>query len=226
MKTKTVTQPDQSVTDTNPIAAPPRGTRFNRSPLAAGILAMGLCMGVASPSAQALALTEGSSACSGSETAKPAVNAALQSSSCANKAMTELYKSDFDNGAESGLFANAYDTTYSDLDADSEPATATVKAMGTDSPIMAGDYSDLWGLAKDGNNSPAWYGWDLLDLGWDGSSDLVFDSLWSNRSGAISHVSIFGTKGPTARVPAPGIVGLLGLGLIGLGLCSKRQPTA
>jgi hypothetical protein len=77
---------------------------------------------------------------------------------------------------------------------------------------------DAFLLVKDGNQTPAWYLFDLS--GWDGMEDLVLTGFWPNQ-GAISHVSLYG--GTSTTVPEPGTLLLLGSGLVGLALYGRKS---
>jgi hypothetical protein len=130
--------------------------------------------------------------------------------------VTELYKSD--NPGESGAFKDSYKTTFANTETD--PADATVEYNGDGGGTSAIDCSDeCYFLVKDGNQDPIWYLFDIS--GWDGEMDIVATDFWPG-SGAISHVSIFGSISvgtePPGGVPGPAPLVLMGIGLLGVSL--------
>ena len=75
-------------------------------------------------------------------------------------------------------------------------------------------------LVKDGNSFPAWYLFDLADLGWTGPGEEInLIGFWGDK-GAISHVSSFGTF--TSSPDGGTTLSLLGLGMLGLGYLKRR----
>lgn len=124
----------------------------------------------------------------------------------------ELYKSEV-GGGDSGPFATPYTTTYSNTSSD--PSNALVEYNGDGDPITDAE----WLFVKDGNNEPVWYLFDISS--WDGMVDIVLTGFWPN-GGAISHLSIYGGD-DTTRVPEPGTLALLGLGLLGLGVNRRNR---
>lgn len=131
----------------------------------------------------------------------------------------ELYKSDVSGssgvGADSGTFNSSYNTTFSNTAAD--PSDALIKYVSGSSISSNPAYL----LVKDGNQSPAWYLFNLTALGWNGTADLKLTGFWPSN-GAISHVSIYGNGG-TTRVPDGGVtVALLGVSLLGLGAIRRK----
>jgi hypothetical protein len=124
---------------------------------------------------------------------------------------TELYKSNV-GGPEEGPLAGSYDTTFTDTPSD--PSGASILYVG--GPIVS---PTAFLLVKDGNQSPAWYLFNLTALGWNGTDTLDLSGFWPNQ-GAISHVSLFGTR---TSVPDEGAtLGLLGIGLVGIALLRRR----
>lgn len=160
--------------------------------------------------------------CLGSENSTPTVIAALEGSGCANVSLTELYKSNA-GGVDEKTFAGSYDTVFLPT---VDPQDALMTYLGVPAAhIHPSDYSELWALAKDGRNTPGWYAWDLLALGWDGTENLFFNDLWLGN-GSISHISIFGVDGggsPPQSVLEPGILSLLGIAVAGLAASGTRR---
>jgi hypothetical protein len=130
-----------------------------------------------------------------------------------------LYKHDFDDNEESGLFATSYDTTYF-----GDPNDANVTYVGGAS-ISCGT---CWLVAKDGAANPGWYGWDLEALNWNGTDELQISDLFLGI-GAISHVAIWGGEngggGDGGTIPEPASLALFGVGLLG-GMYRLRQRRA
>ena len=192
-----------------------------------------LALGLASVSAGAtVILNSGNADCTGLENSTPAVNSALQGPLCANAAMDELYKSNVEHEAgedpDEKAFADSYDTTFNP---EVDPNDALVEYVG--GPFIDPSlYSDLWALAKDGNNTPGWFAWNLLEepLTWDGMEDLSFEDLWLGIPGSISHISIFGALAdggtPPEEIPEPGMLGLLGIAVAGCALALRRRRRA
>ena len=72
-------------------------------------------------------------------------------------------------------------------------------------------------LVKDGANNPAWYLFDISS--WNGTDPIELENFWADRTGEISFVALFnGTK-----VPEPGMVILLGIGLLGLAFYNRKR---
>ena len=122
----------------------------------------------------------------------------------------EVYKSDEDGdavGDDSGAYAGDYTTGFTNSTADRMDAFISWDGGSIIS-------NAAWLLVKDGDNAPVWYLFDIS--GWDGTSDITLTGFWPGQ-GAISHVSIY-------AVPEPGMLALLGLGLLGAAL--SRRPIA
>ena len=122
--------------------------------------------------------------------------------------LLELYKATPSADDEFSLKDN-YDTVFGQIISDDGWSSATIKYIGgsyiTGSPIYL--------YVKDGRQIPAAYAFDLYQLGWNGTDTLELSGFWAGVNGAISHVSLYGTK---TAVPEPGTLLLLGLGLVGL----------
>jgi hypothetical protein len=144
----------------------------------------------------------------GDETGQSFINAAIASTIGSS---TELYKQEV-GGTESGSLAGSYQTTFFNTALD--PSDALIEYVGGD---IVGPTAFL--LIKDGNQDPAWYLFNLTDLGWTGVEDLSLEGFWPN-GGAISHVALYGG---TTTVPEPGTLLLLGSGLVGLALFGRKS---
>lgn len=134
-----------------------------------------------------------------------------------------LYKSDAPNtsplvGSDSGPYAASYNTTFDSID----PEDATIEYVQPD--YISTDYKALYLLVKDGNHTPQWYVFNLLDVNgdvWNRTDTIYIQDFWKvPPGGAISNVAIFGgytelPPGPNPS-PEPATLLLLGLGLVGL----------
>lgn len=127
-----------------------------------------------------------------------------------------LYKSNVSGssgiGSDSGIFAASYNTTFSGTQSD--PSNALIDYISGASITCP----DCYLAIKDGNHAPTYYFYDLAS--WNGTDDIVLRDFWPKK-GAISHVSIWGA--PSTNVPEPGIVLLLGIGLLGLLFTTRGQ---
>lgn len=159
-------------------------------------------LALAAQAQAALILTPGTdSPLTGNQTSQSQINAAIAGTIGSS---VLLYKQDV-GGPESGSLASSYRTTFSNTPLD--PADALIEYVGGD---IVGPVAFL--LVKDGNQTPAWYLFNLTNLGWDGMDDLSLSGFWPNR-GAISHVALYGK---TTSVPEAGALLLFGTGLVGL----------
>ena len=137
----------------------------------------------------------------GAETAQPDIDAAI---AAILGTSVEVYKQNV-GGAETGVLAGSYTTTFSNTATD--PSDALIDYIS--GPAVTGT---KFLLVKDGNQTPAWY---LYRLDWNGTDDIVLDNFWPGN-GAISHVALYAAPG-TTTVPDGGSMSmLLGLGLMGL----------
>jgi hypothetical protein len=132
----------------------------------------------------------------------------------------EYYKADVpkvssDPVVESGTYASYYDTTFMNDPVD--PRDADIVWNGSDDAHYI--VPSMYLLVKDGNQTPAWYLFDLSSQ-WDGKADLQLRDFWPG-GGAISHVTIYGGQTP---VPEPATMILFGTGLAGLaGIMRKKR---
>jgi len=120
----------------------------------------------------------------------------------------ELYKANV-GGREEKLLMGSYKTTFN-----GSASGGSIEHTGGD--IIG---PDAFLLVKDGNHVPSWYLFDLTKLTWDGEETLVLSGFWPGP-GAISNVSIFGSRVP---VPEPSTMLLLGCGLIGLAAFGRKR---
>jgi hypothetical protein len=130
----------------------------------------------------------------------------------------ELYKQDV-GGGESGALWDSYETVFN---GDLSGATISYTPPGD----IVGPPSYL--LVKDGNQSPAWYLFDLTGLitppdtipapAWDGQETLSLSGFWTGN-GAISHVTLYGTQ----SVPEPATMLLFGSGILFVGAFGRKR---
>ncbi|HEX2493531.1 MAG TPA: PEP-CTERM sorting domain-containing protein [Steroidobacter sp.] len=123
-----------------------------------------------------------------------------------------LYKAEV-GGADSGLFAGSYDTTF--LNSANDPSGALIDYIGGAAISCPSCYLAI----KDGNHNPSYYFYDLS--AWDGTELIALSNFWPGR-GAISHLSIWGADTST-NVPEPATLGLLSLGLLGVGAVRRKR---
>ena len=140
--------------------------------------------------------------------------------------LTLYYKSNVDGGSEEGTFAGSYETSY--FNDPGDPQDADVIYVEGEQPIGC---PECFLAVKDGNPKDSegntvdnYYFYDLGD--WDGMETIELRGFWPNQ-GAISHVSIWGFEGggddDEQPVSEPGILFLMGAGLLGLGMARRRK---
>jgi hypothetical protein len=159
--------------------------------------------------ADPISITPANAIASGNQTANPEILAHIFG---IYGILDSLYKSEVGGGAEFGPFALYYDTSYVPP---ADPDSASIVWAGVPNPYITG--SPLYLLVKDGNATPAWYLFDLNALGWDGKETLILSDFWPG-TGAISHIEILGRT----TVPEPTTLLLLGAGLLGVGILSRK----
>ena len=129
--------------------------------------------------------------------------------------LIEVYKQDVGAANDTGSFASSYQTTFNNDPLD--PADALIEYLS--GPSISCPECIL--LVKDGNQDPIWYLFDIGNVNtWNGTDDISLTAFWPNQ-GAISHVSIFSNT-----VPEPGILALLGVGLLGMTSLRRLKKTS
>lgn len=129
---------------------------------------------------------------------------------------TEQYKQNVGDANDTGPYATSYVTTFTNTPSD--PSNALIDYVG--GPILG---PTAYLLVKDGNQTPAWYLFNLTALGWNGTADLELSGFWPNQ-GAISHVALYqGAGGDIPGVPdGSTTVALLGLALGALAVARRK----
>jgi hypothetical protein len=173
------------------------------------ILLMAAVMFVPAAQVEALSITPATTAvATGDDTSQAVINALIAPIIAP---AIEVYKENVGD-ADEGTLASSYETEY--LNSPDDPEDATITYVGGD---IVGPTAYL--LVKDGNQSPAWYLFNLTALGWDGMDTLMLTDFWVGR-GAISHVALYGTA---TSVPEPATLSLLAFGLLGVGAVRRRR---
>jgi hypothetical protein len=124
---------------------------------------------------------------------------------------TFLYKQDEGVIGDSGLLAGSYETTFN-----GDLSGGTIEYVGG---AYVGPVAYL--LVKDGAQVPAWYFYNMTapPISWNGTEIIELSGFWP-ENGAISHVSLYGNS---TSVPEPSTLLLLGCGLIGTVVWSRRR---
>ncbi len=117
-----------------------------------------------------------------------------------------LYKRNVGQDDE-GTYKNSYDTTFSNTP--SNPRDFFVEYLG--GAFM--NYSKLYLVVKDGNQTPAQYVFDLspgMALAWDTIGTISGTGFWGNPQGAISHIEFYGA----GAIPEPGTMTIWAVGCL------------
>ena len=75
-------------------------------------------------------------------------------------------------------------------------------------------------LVYDGRHNPAWYLFDITPANLSYGDRISLTNFWADRQGDISGIRLYGDGVP---VPEPGLLLLLGSGLIGLAAYGRRK---
>lgn len=147
---------------------------------------------------------------SGGETSQDAINDIIDPLLDAEDAEM-LYYNDWKD-PEDGPFANSYDINVEYVDGVNNAVISFENTPAIANPDFL--------LIKDGKSDIAWYLYDIS--GWDGMANIFIEGFWPGKSGAFSHMTIYG-GGDGFETPEPGSLILLGTGLLGLGLGIWRR---
>jgi hypothetical protein len=118
-------------------------------------------------------------------------------------------------GNDEGLFADSYDTTFSNPAND--PADALIEYFFGAAISCPECYLTVKGGG--GNNQLSLYIFDISN--WNGTDNIELLNFWPAQ-GAISNVAIWGAGSP-ASVPEPVTLALLGAGLLGVSFSARRK---
>jgi hypothetical protein len=189
-----------------------------KSRFAFKILATVGALGLAS-SALALSITPDSgtfnvSRWEGNQTGQPQIDAVI-GGIIGNS--TEQYKQNVGDGSDTGAFAGSYTTTF--VNTPSDPSGALIHYVGSPAAVLP---DTRYLLVKDGDQTPAWYLFNLSALGWNGTDDLVLSGFWPNQ-GAISHVALYtGTSGGPGVPDGGATIGLMGMSLVAVEILRRK----
>ena len=140
--------------------------------------------------------------------------------------LTQLYKSDFEEGQtlgdDDGPLADSYRTTFGGFekeDSQEDPTSAQINHIdGTDAILCP----DCYLLVKDGmRGDPAQYLFDIS--AWNGTDTIDLSGFWEDSQGSISNVSLWSDR--EVAGPEPMTLGRLGAGLLGLGMAARRRAS-
>lgn len=196
--------------------------RFGKQLITNTLLGLSLLVGLSAASAAptvTYGALSGTQCATTNDNSQTAVEPLVESASCANGNVNLLYKADVGDQespatTETGSFAGSYSTVFFNTALDPEDATISYSG-GLAIDCTLGCFLSV----KDGNATPATYVFNISN--WDGTSDIVMQNFWENARGAISNVAIWGQGG--GKVPEPGTLGLLGLGILGLVALRRRR---
>ena len=121
---------------------------------------------------------------------------------------------EFINGVGAG-YASIGETTWTDNDNGTGTFAFDASLWGTYSDIAVGFKFGT------GNNPDEWFVYSLQSLLASGNYGWAFVNVFG-PGGGLSHVNLYGILGD-GQVPEPGTLALLGLALVVMGSCFRRQ---